>query len=154
MAARTRASQAISALRRAWPDALRDADAAKGLEPAAATPRVQQALVLEAVGDLAPARRSLRQALVREPTPILPTLRPVAIHLIERRFLFVENAEQTMLLWAEVPRLAPGPAVERSDEQKWADLHDWLERRPPEPVVGTNYLAFDKDGVVLKKGRK
>jgi O-antigen ligase len=62
-----RSSQAAAAVG-AWPAALRDANTAKRLEPGAASPWVQRALVLEAVGDLGAARRTFSQALVREPT--------------------------------------------------------------------------------------
>lgn len=51
-----RSSQAAAGVG-AWPAALRDANLAQRLEPSAASPRVQRALVLEAVGDL-PGRRS------------------------------------------------------------------------------------------------
>jgi Tfp pilus assembly protein PilF len=62
-----RSSQSAAAVG-AWPAALRDANAAQSVEPGAATPRLQRALVLEAVGDLGAARHTLAQALAREPT--------------------------------------------------------------------------------------
>jgi hypothetical protein len=65
--AQVRSSQSAAAVG-AWPAALRDANVAQSLEPGAASPRVQLALVLEAVGDVRAARRALSQALVREPT--------------------------------------------------------------------------------------
>jgi hypothetical protein len=62
-----RSSQAAARIG-AWPAALRDAETAQQIEPGAASPRVQQALVLEAVGDYRAARRVMAQALVRQPT--------------------------------------------------------------------------------------
>jgi tetratricopeptide (TPR) repeat protein len=62
-----RSSQSAAAVG-AWPAALRDADVAQSLEPGAASPRVQRALVLEAVGDVGAATDTFYQALVREPT--------------------------------------------------------------------------------------
>ena len=62
-----RSSQSAGAVG-AWPAALRDADAAQSVEPGAASPRVQRALVLEAVGDLGAARRTFSEAVGREPT--------------------------------------------------------------------------------------
>lgn len=62
-----RSSQSAAAVG-AWPAALRDANAAQSVEPGAASPRVQRALVLEAVGDLGAARRTLSEAVAREPT--------------------------------------------------------------------------------------
>ena len=62
-----RSSQAAAGIG-AWPAALRDADLAQRLEPSAASPRVQRALVLEAVGDLGAARTTFVQALARQPT--------------------------------------------------------------------------------------
>jgi hypothetical protein len=62
-----RSSQSAAAVG-AWPAALRDADVAQSLEPGAASPRVQRALVLEAVGDVGAATHTFSQALVREPT--------------------------------------------------------------------------------------
>jgi hypothetical protein len=47
--------------------ALDDAATAQGLEPYAATPRLQRALVLERLGDLAGARGAIAQAVAREP---------------------------------------------------------------------------------------
>jgi hypothetical protein len=65
--AEVRSSQAAAAVG-AWPAALRDANIAQSLEPGAASPRVQRALVLEAVGDLGAARRTFSKALAAEPT--------------------------------------------------------------------------------------
>jgi hypothetical protein len=62
-----RSSQSAAAVG-AWPAALRDANAAQSVEPGAASPRVQRALVLEAVGDLGAARRTFSEAVAREPT--------------------------------------------------------------------------------------
>jgi Tfp pilus assembly protein PilF len=47
--------------------ALADAATAQRLEPYAATPRLQRALILEAVGNLPGARTAVAQAVVREP---------------------------------------------------------------------------------------
>jgi hypothetical protein len=49
-------------------DALRDANNAQQLEPAAATPRLQQALVLEQLGDVPGATRAIEEAVRRAPT--------------------------------------------------------------------------------------
>jgi O-Antigen ligase len=68
-----RSSQAAAKVG-AWPAALRDADVAQSLEPGAASPRLQRALVLEAVGDLGAARRTVTEALEREPTNSAPWL--------------------------------------------------------------------------------
>ena len=62
-----RSSQSAAAVG-AWPAALRDADVAHRLEPSAASPLVQRALVLEAVGDVGAARHTFAQALMRQPT--------------------------------------------------------------------------------------
>ena len=91
----------------------------------------------------------LTSALDREPGPIPPALRPVAIHLDVENFTFVENAEKTMISWAEPPGLEP--PGDRTAEQKWTDLHDWLKRRPAPPVLDPYYLDFSKDGIVIKK---
>ena len=48
--------------------ALRAARSAQNVQPGAASPRLQQALVLEAQGDLAPAAAAARAATEREPT--------------------------------------------------------------------------------------
>ncbi len=48
--------------------ALADAATAQRLEPYAATPRLQRALILEATGDLRDARTAIAQATAREPT--------------------------------------------------------------------------------------
>jgi len=48
--------------------ALADAATAQHLEPYAATPRLQRALILEQIGDLRGARIAIAQAAVREPT--------------------------------------------------------------------------------------
>jgi O-antigen ligase len=47
--------------------ALSDAQTAQTLEPYAATPRLQRALILEALGDLRQARMAIGQAAAREP---------------------------------------------------------------------------------------
>src|SRR5207302_10947471 len=47
--------------------ALHDAATAQTLEPYAATPRLQRALLLEQVGDLRSARTAIAQAAAREP---------------------------------------------------------------------------------------
>ena len=66
MTSAIRASQA--AMRADNPAAaLADAATAQRLEPYAATPRLQRALVLEATGDLSAARAAVAQAAVREP---------------------------------------------------------------------------------------
>ena len=51
-----------------YPAALKDALSAQRIEPSAATPRLQRALVLEQMGDLATALRAIDEAAVREPT--------------------------------------------------------------------------------------
>jgi O-Antigen ligase len=48
--------------------ALEDAQDAQNVEPAAATPRLQRALVLELLGDLPAAEAAAREAVEREPT--------------------------------------------------------------------------------------
>ncbi|HEX6152030.1 MAG TPA: hypothetical protein VFZ19_00775, partial [Solirubrobacterales bacterium] len=48
--------------------ALEDARDAQNVEPAAATPRLQQALVLELLGDLPAAEAAAREATEREST--------------------------------------------------------------------------------------
>jgi O-antigen ligase len=48
--------------------ALSDAETAQTLQPYAATPRLQRAVILEALGDLPQARVAIAQALAREPT--------------------------------------------------------------------------------------
>jgi hypothetical protein len=48
--------------------ALNDAVTAQHLEPYAATPRLQQAVILEQQGDVPAARRAIAQATLREPT--------------------------------------------------------------------------------------
>jgi tetratricopeptide (TPR) repeat protein len=48
--------------------ALEDARSAQNVEPAAATPRLQQALVLELMGDLPAAEAAARAAVDREST--------------------------------------------------------------------------------------
>jgi hypothetical protein len=97
----------------------------------------------------------LRSALRREPKPIPAALRPVAIQVIgegDRSFVFVENAEKTMIYWAEPPTLeTPG---NRTAGQRWADLKDWVRRHPDDPPIQKPfYLDFSKDGVVVKRGR-
>lgn len=51
-----------------YPAALEDARSAQNVEPAAATPRLQQALVLELMGDLPAAEEAARAAVDREST--------------------------------------------------------------------------------------
>jgi len=51
-----------------YPAALEDARSAQNVEPAAATPRLQQALVLELMGDLPAAEAAARAAVDREST--------------------------------------------------------------------------------------
>jgi hypothetical protein len=48
--------------------ALKDARSAQNVQPGAAAPRLQQALILEATGDFAPAAAAARAAAEREPT--------------------------------------------------------------------------------------
>jgi O-antigen ligase/polysaccharide polymerase Wzy-like membrane protein len=48
--------------------ALSDASTAQRIEPAAATPRLQRALILEQLGEIRAASQSISQAEVREPT--------------------------------------------------------------------------------------
>jgi hypothetical protein len=91
----------------------------------------------------------LDAALQREPRPIPLALRPVALFWQTNHGIFIQNAENTMIYWSEFPGSErPG---HKTAEQKWADLHAWLERRPPDPVTYPYYLDFTKDGVVIKK---
>lgn len=62
-----RDSQAAAAVED-WPAAMRDAVTAQKTEPSAATPRLQRALVLEAVGEFAPANAAIDAAIARQPT--------------------------------------------------------------------------------------
>lgn len=62
-----RSSQAAARIG-AWPAALRDAETAQQVEPAASSPRVQSALVLETLGHFKAARPVMAQALARQPT--------------------------------------------------------------------------------------
>lgn len=48
--------------------ALTDADTARAIEPGAASPYLQRALVLEKANDISGATRAIRQAIAREPT--------------------------------------------------------------------------------------
>ncbi len=62
-----RASQSAAAVS-AWPAAFRDTQTAQRVEPVAASPLVQRALILETVGDFVAARSIMAQALARQPT--------------------------------------------------------------------------------------
>ncbi len=62
-----RQSQA-AVLRGQFRTALADAATAQRLEPAAASPRLQRALILEQLGDIAGADQAIAQAASREPT--------------------------------------------------------------------------------------
>jgi O-antigen ligase len=62
-----RSSQA-AVVRGHFRTALADAATAQNVEPAAASPRLQRALILEQLGDLAGARQAIAQAERREPT--------------------------------------------------------------------------------------
>ena len=105
-------------------------------------------------GVLAAARLAsfLKLASARESTSIPAAMRPVAIHVArgeKKNFLFLENAERTMILWGEAPGLeSPGRPTA---QQKWEDLRAWIKRRPPRPVAKPYYLDFHKDGVVIRK---
>ncbi len=95
-----RLSQSAAAVA-AWPAALRDADSAQSLESGAASPRVQRALVLEAVGELGAARHTLSQALAREPTNS-------ALWLIASRLATEANRPRLALAyWHRARRLDP-----------------------------------------------
>jgi hypothetical protein len=91
--------------------------------------------------------------LGREPRPISSALRPVAIHVMHqdtKDIVYVENAEKTLILWAEPPgQETPG---QPTASQRWTELHDWQKRRPAEPVLRPYYLDFSRDGIVIKRG--
>jgi predicted Zn-dependent protease len=62
-----RRSQAAAAVGD-WAAAARSAADAQQLEPSAATPRLQRALLLESVGAFEPATRAIEEAVARQPT--------------------------------------------------------------------------------------
>jgi hypothetical protein len=97
----------------------------------------------------------LRSKLEQEPTPVPPALRPVAIWVTtkqEKSFVFVQNAENTMILWAGKPGLeTPGP---QAADRRWGDLRDWFRFHSDHPPIQLpSYLDFSKDGVVIREGR-
>jgi hypothetical protein len=80
--------------------------------------------------------------LANEPRPVPPALRVQAIVASDRRGLWVQNAEQEMILWGEPPGDEPIGAA--SLDEKWEMLKAWARNAARKPLPAGDYWAFGR----------